>query len=210
MTKRAVFLILLAVLCASAALAGPKNQDVYTLNGQVAGGDFEATVDLLEGGGTGTVSLFFHPEPLEDGTWSYYVDIGWPGGSIRGLVSANAIRPIRPWGPVQLNITHSSFIDPEGIGEQNFSSLVGTFTVYTGPGSQNLVVVGTFKQTFTDEDGNQYFMSLKGTMTQQDATFEGTLGTNEGSYLISVEGPNPQAYLSVEVGTIRETSEPPE
>ena len=208
MTKRAVFLILLAVLCSSAALAAPKNQNVFTLTGQFAAGGFNTTIPLSDGG-TGRVNLYFSPQPLADGTWGYYVDILWNDGStheIYGLVSAGVVKSKGPWGPVQLNITHSVFIDPQGIDQDKFASLVGTLTAYKGPGSSYTIMTGRRSMVSTGLDGTtQYSQSFKGTMASQSATFEGTFGTTSGSFLISEEGPNPNPYITVYVGNMNVT-----
>jgi hypothetical protein len=210
MTKRALFLILLGVLCASTALAAQNKQLVFAVNGKVASGEFEAHIPYDNS--IGYVDLYFSPQPLDNGRMGYSVDIYWNDGSfheIYGQVSPGAIDQTAGWGPIQVNITYDSFIDPAGSDHEAFSSLVGTLTLYTGPGSDNIVQTGNTTEVYTREDGSTLNIDFKGVRTEQDATFEGTFGATSGSYTLSVEGPNPDADMQVFAGTFRVIETPP-
>lgn len=213
MTKKAVFLFLLAVLCASTALAAQEKQLVYALNGKAAGGTFYA--NIVYDSSYGYVQLNFEPKPLDDGTLGYNVTITWIDGSfhqIYGLVPASAIKPMTGlWGPIQVNITYDAFIDPDGIDYEAFSSLVGTLSLYKGLGSGYSTQTGNYTEVYTREDGSTDTRTFKGLKTQQSATFAGTFGATSGSYTLSAEWPYPFAIASmfIQVGTMREIETPP-
>lgn len=211
MRKRAVFLVLLGAIFASVALAAPKDRDTSSLSGKFAGGGFFASITL--DGGMGSVNLSFNPEPLPDGRWGYYAHIDWYDGALHeiyGLVPASTINFKGVWGPIQVNITHDAFIDPSGSDPAAFSSLEGTFTVYTGPGSGNIVQTGSYTGVRTEIDGGADTMTLKGIRTDQSATFEGMILTSGGdSYAISVEGFYPNAHINVSAGTTKSVLTPP-
>lgn len=209
MTKRALFLILMGMLCASVAMAGKKNsQGIFTLNGTLAGANIYNANLTLEGGGSGYMDFWLQPAPLEDGSLGYYAEIDWydgvSWGEIYGSVPASVITPSKTlWGPIQVNITYASFINPEGSYPANFSSLTGTFTPYTGSGSEKMTENGNQIQTTKLSDGTtQLEYSFKGMQTDQSAAFDGTFATNEGSFTVAVDGPSQGADMFVQVGTM--------
>jgi hypothetical protein len=207
MTKRAVFLFLLGVLCVSTALAGTKRHVQYKLDGKTAGGVVYAD---LPGSGGGHVRFAFSPAPLPDGSPGYEADVYWTedgitNHEISGLVPASAVNAKGVGGPITVNITTALFYDVPGSPFQDsgdFVSLAGTFTAYTGVGSSTDGQNGRSYQTETLLDGSTETQSFNGTVKYQSATFEGTLVALSGTYDLSVQGPFPNAVLFVQVGTM--------
>lgn len=207
MMKRAMFLILAGMLCASVALAGKKGQQTFTLNGKSAGAGFLGANLTSESGASGYLNVNIEPEPLHDGSWSYYADISWndgiSSGDICGHVPASVIKG-GVGGPITVNFTYNSFIDLDACSNYptEFSSLTGTFTLYTGPLSSKHSSTGNYTETKTLPDGTREIeRSFKGMRTQESASFQGTFGDNHGSFTVAVDGSSGVAEISVEVGT---------
>lgn len=212
MRKRALFLVLLSALFASAALAAPQDQETRSLNGRIVACGFNASIPL-EGGAFGHIDLYLNPVLLPDGTRDYFARIYWYDGSdheIFGRLPASIFKLKGVWGPVEVNVTYDAFIDPSGSDHAAFSSLEGTFTVYTGPGSLKMVQTGSRTEVYTHIDGGTETYTLKGINTLQSATFEGMFLTSGGdSYAISMEGPFPLANIQALAGTMRDVITPP-
>lgn len=229
MTKRALYLILAGMLCASVALAGQTNS--FSLGGQYPNGSFMAFTTDSQQDLNWTVQMDFNPIQLPDGTVCYLVQVSWLIQSpdnpsiyaqryVDGFVPLSAITAKGPWGPVQVNITHDSFITTTGDNPpsptgniDDFASLVGTFTPYTGPGSDTTTTKGTSTETqvLQGVGGDTITLTFNGVSTTEDATFTGTFGTTEGTQDISVEPPPSAgtASLTVQVGTMIQTITPP-
>lgn len=204
MTKRALFLFLLSALCVSTALAGTKRDVITKLDGKTAGASFYADIT------NGHAQMFINPSQLPDGSKGYEVGISWNDGSaheISGLVLSSAVSSTGLSRPLLLNITLDSFYgtgeDPSGNGVSDFTSLVGTFTPYTGVGSQRGSQSGRQYFTHTYLDGSTGTQTTNGTLKSESATFEGKLSVTGGPYDLSVDGPNTAANMYVEVGTQR-------
>lgn len=212
MTKRALFLILTGMLCASVALAGKtNNQRTFTLNGQWPGADLYFSSLTSESGGSGYFNAHMYPEQLEDGSMGYYAKIGWndgiSSGEICGHVPASAVKSKGLWGPIQVNISQDSFTDSDSciwsVNPTDFHSLTGTFTVYTGPGSSKTVETGTYTWSETLPDGTPKIEeSFKGASTDQGASFQGTFVDNNGPFTVAVDGASGGAEMFVQVGTM--------
>lgn len=216
MIKRALFLILTGMLCAGVALAGkPNTQGGFTLNGTQPSVNLNNTNFNIEGGGVGQVSISLNATALPDGSMGYYADIWWNyGGSnyywIDGYLPASVVTlPKGPQGPVQVNITYASFIpvtnvSPVGNNYSDFSSFTGTFTVYTGPNSQQSTTNGLYTDSFKLGDGTTLLSeTFKGTTTTNSANFDGTLDTDEGSFTVTSNGSTGvDNQISVSVGTV--------
>jgi hypothetical protein len=219
MTKRAVFLFLLGVLCVSTALAGTKRQVIYNLDGKTAGANFYTSLPGLTGS---SLNFYLTPAPLPDGSWGYEANINWyegtgctPAGTdtcyheIYGQLPASAVSAKGLQGPITVNITNDTFYIVPGspFGDDGaFISFEGTFTAYTGPGSGSGGASGRNYATQIHLDGSTETQSFNGTGKGQSAAFEGTFvsSTPNGTYDISLPGASNSSSFFVQVGTMQD------
>lgn len=207
MTKKAVFLFLLGVLCVGTALAGTKTQVVYNLDGTIPG--FDLHVDLPKTSG-GCIHVHLEPDQLQNGSYFFHAIIIWSEGGRDGYHEINGPVPSSVLkggvgGPLKLNITYDSFTDPQGEDFAAFSGIEGTFTAYTGPGAYAEFNNGVGGATFTNEDGtsNTVFIN-NGTYRDQSASFDGTFYLMGTFYDLSVPGPSGGAETFVQKGRMTE------
>lgn len=212
MLKRALFVIILGALCVGTALAGTTRDVTYNLTGKQPGASFSTYIGGVD------VNVNIDPDVLPDGSAGYDVDIEWEDPSvhdIHGLVLPSAISFTSLSNPLQVNISKDSFYqtgnNPTGYGDgvAEFTSLVGTFTPYTSPGSYKQGQTGKSWGTQTHPDGSQDIFTTTGSYEQISATFEGTLSVTGGPYSLTVTGPNPNGSMTVVVGTQRDITTTP-
>lgn len=198
MVRRSWTAVSLLALGASAALAGPKRDVVYKLNGTQASASFQQSEpdgNFVEGS--------FNPTPLPDGTLGYQVSVEWCGPSFDcnymvGLVPASAVKI--QGGNVSISVTPSTFLQVSS-ASGNAGEFVGTFTPYAGPNSASGSSTGNSSSVEVNPDGSKTTFSFSGNQTQQMANFVGILGPE------TVSAPPPggsNGFIKVSAGNMRE------
>jgi hypothetical protein len=187
---------------ASAALAGPRKDVVYKLDGTQASGSFqqfEPAGNFVEGS--------FNPTPLADGTLGYEVFVEWCAAFncnyIIGLVPASAVQ-IKS-GKVRINVTASTFLQVSSFSG-DAGDFVGTFTPYTGPHSASGSATGNDSSVEVSPDGSKTTFSFSGNESEKTANFVGILGPE------TVSAPPPgrsNGFIEMLTGNMREVMTAP-
>lgn len=207
MIKRAVFLFLLGVLCVSPGIAHTNTQ-VFKVNGTFFSGNFL----VLNFNAEGSASMSFLPAPLPDGSMGYNVNFAWNcslnsffcDNVISGDVPRSAISGTGLLQPVQINITLNSFyatgVAPTGKSFSGFTSVVGTFTPYRGPGGYFSTSSGHSTNSIFLPAGTQSHTAT-GKTESGTAGFVGTVNVAGGPYSISLPEGGANATVTVYKGS---------